>query len=53
MAKRQLTREVLADVAVTRKVHESYMAFLADIMDWEDVAERGYLDSRRVALLAL
>jgi TRAP-type mannitol/chloroaromatic compound transport system substrate-binding protein len=53
----KLTREVLADVAakdpLTRKVHESYMDFLADMMDWEEVAERGYLDSRRVALSAL
>jgi TRAP-type mannitol/chloroaromatic compound transport system substrate-binding protein len=50
----KLTREVLADVAakdsLTQKVYESYMAFLIDIMDWEGVAERGYLDSRRVAL---
>jgi TRAP-type mannitol/chloroaromatic compound transport system substrate-binding protein len=45
----KLTREVLADVAakdsLTQKVYESYMAFLIDIMDWEDAAERGYLDS--------
>jgi hypothetical protein len=26
------------------------MAFLKTVMDWEDVAERGYLDTRRLAL---
>jgi TRAP-type mannitol/chloroaromatic compound transport system substrate-binding protein len=53
----KFTREVLADVAgndaLTRKVYESYMTFLADIMDWEEVAEHAYLDSRRLALSAM
>jgi TRAP-type mannitol/chloroaromatic compound transport system substrate-binding protein len=52
----RFTREVLTDVAstdpLTRKVHESYMAFLTDVMEWEDLAERGYLNSRRLALSA-
>jgi TRAP-type mannitol/chloroaromatic compound transport system substrate-binding protein len=50
----KLSKEVLADVAakdpLTRKVYDSYMAFLAGIMDWEELAERGYLDTRRLAL---
>lgn len=52
----RLSREVLADTAakdaLTRKVSDSYMAFLATIMDWEDVDERGYLDTRRIAIAA-
>jgi TRAP-type mannitol/chloroaromatic compound transport system substrate-binding protein len=50
----RLSKEVLADAAakdpLTRKVYDSYMAFLKTVMDWEDVAERGYLDTRRLAL---
>jgi TRAP-type mannitol/chloroaromatic compound transport system substrate-binding protein len=53
----KFTREVLADVAgndaLTRRVYESYMTFLADIMDWAEVAEHGYLDARRLALSAI
>ena len=50
----KLSKDVLADFAakdpLTRKVHESYMAFLAGIMDWTELSERGYLDTRRLAL---
>jgi TRAP-type mannitol/chloroaromatic compound transport system substrate-binding protein len=50
----KLSKEVLADVAakdpLTRKVYDSYMAFLAGMMDWTELSERGYLDSRRLAL---
>jgi TRAP-type mannitol/chloroaromatic compound transport system substrate-binding protein len=48
------SKEVLADIAakdpLTRKVYDSYMAFLAGLMDWTELSERGYLDSRRLAL---
>jgi TRAP-type mannitol/chloroaromatic compound transport system substrate-binding protein len=50
----QLSRQVLADVAakdaLTRKVYESYMAFLADVMDLQEINDRAYLTSRRTAL---
>jgi TRAP-type mannitol/chloroaromatic compound transport system substrate-binding protein len=50
----KLSKEVLADAAakdpLTRKVCDSYMAFLAGIMDWTELSERGYLDTRRLAL---
>jgi TRAP-type mannitol/chloroaromatic compound transport system substrate-binding protein len=50
----KLSRGVLADLAagdpLTRKVHDSYMAFLGGMMDWTELSERGYLDTRRLAL---
>jgi TRAP-type mannitol/chloroaromatic compound transport system substrate-binding protein len=50
----KLSREVLADTAakdpLTRKVYDSYMAFLAGIMDWGELSETGYRDTRRLAL---
>jgi TRAP-type mannitol/chloroaromatic compound transport system substrate-binding protein len=50
----KLSKEVLAETAakdpLTRKVYESYTAFLAGIMDWGELSETGYRDSRRLAL---
>lgn len=50
----KLSKEVLADVAaqdpLTRKVYDSYMAFLVGMMDWQELSERGYLNTRRLAL---
>jgi TRAP-type mannitol/chloroaromatic compound transport system substrate-binding protein len=50
----KISKDVLADVAakdpLTRKVYDSYMAFLAGMKDWTELSERGYLDSRRLAL---
>ena len=50
----KLSKEVLADVAnkdpLTRRVHNSYMAFLTGIMDWTELSERGYLGARQLAL---
>jgi TRAP-type mannitol/chloroaromatic compound transport system substrate-binding protein len=50
----KLSKEVLADVAakdpLTRKVYDSYMAFLAGVMDWGELSETGYRDTRRLAL---
>lgn len=50
----KLSEEVLADTAakdpVTRKVYDSYMAFLAGVMDWGELSETGYCDTRRLAL---
>jgi TRAP-type mannitol/chloroaromatic compound transport system substrate-binding protein len=50
----KLSKEVLADTAakdpLTRKVYDSYMAFVAGMIDWTELSERGYLDTRRLAL---
>jgi TRAP-type mannitol/chloroaromatic compound transport system substrate-binding protein len=50
----KLSKEVLADVAtkdkLTRKVYDSYTAFLAGVMDWGELSETGYRDTRRLAL---
>lgn len=52
----KLSKEVIADTAakdpLTRKVVESYVAFLAGIMDWGELSETGYRDTRRLALSA-
>jgi TRAP-type mannitol/chloroaromatic compound transport system substrate-binding protein len=45
---------VLADVAakdpLSGKVYDSYMAFLGGIMDWGELSETGYRNTRRLAL---
>jgi TRAP-type mannitol/chloroaromatic compound transport system substrate-binding protein len=50
----KLSKEVLADTAakdpLTRKVYDNYMAFLAGVMDWGELSETGYRDTRRLAL---
>jgi TRAP-type mannitol/chloroaromatic compound transport system substrate-binding protein len=50
----KLSKEVLADAAakdpLTRKVCDSYMAFLAGVMDWGELSETGYRNTRRLAL---
>jgi TRAP-type mannitol/chloroaromatic compound transport system substrate-binding protein len=50
----KLSKEVLADTAakdpMTRKVCDSYMTFLVGIMDWGELSETGYRDTRRLAL---
>jgi TRAP-type mannitol/chloroaromatic compound transport system substrate-binding protein len=50
----KLSKGVLADTAakdpLTRKVYDSYMAFLAGVMDWGELSETGYRDTRRLAL---
>jgi len=50
----KLSQQVLADVAakdaLTRKVYESYIAFVSGVMDLEDINDRAYLTSRRLAL---
>jgi TRAP-type mannitol/chloroaromatic compound transport system substrate-binding protein len=50
----RISKEVLADTAardpLTRKVYDSYMAFLAGVMDWGELSETGYRDTRRLAL---
>jgi TRAP-type mannitol/chloroaromatic compound transport system substrate-binding protein len=50
----KLSKEVLADTAakdpLTRRVYHSYSAFLAGVMDWGELSETGYRDTRRLAL---
>ena len=50
----RLSKEVVAEIGakdpLTRKVYDSYMAFLAGIMDWGELSETGYRDTRRLAL---
>jgi TRAP-type mannitol/chloroaromatic compound transport system substrate-binding protein len=50
----RLSKDVLADTAakdpLTRKVYDSYMAFLTGVMDWGELSESGYRDTRRLAL---
>jgi TRAP-type mannitol/chloroaromatic compound transport system substrate-binding protein len=50
----RLSKEVLADTAakdpLTRKVHDSYMAFRTGAMDWVELSETDYRDTRRLAL---
>ena len=50
----RLSKEVLADTAakdpLARKVYDSYMTFLAGIMDWGELSETGYREARRMAL---
>ena len=50
----KISREVYSELAakdpMTRKVYESYTAFLAGMMDWGELSETGYRDTRRLAL---
>jgi TRAP-type mannitol/chloroaromatic compound transport system substrate-binding protein len=48
-----ISKEVVADAGsgddLSRKIYESYEQFRASIMDWGDIAERAFLNSRRLA----
>jgi len=50
----RLSKEVITDTAakdpLTRKVADSYMGFLAGVMDWGELSETGYRNTRRLAL---
>jgi TRAP-type mannitol/chloroaromatic compound transport system substrate-binding protein len=50
----RLSKEVLAEVAakdpLTRKVADSYLTFRGGIMDWGELSETGYRNTRRLAL---
>jgi TRAP-type mannitol/chloroaromatic compound transport system substrate-binding protein len=50
----RLSKEIVAEIAakdpLTRKVADSYMAFLKGVMDWGELSETGYRDARRLAL---
>jgi TRAP-type mannitol/chloroaromatic compound transport system substrate-binding protein len=48
-----ISRDVVAETGggddMSRKIYASYQQFRASIMDWSDVAERAFLNSRRLA----
>jgi TRAP-type mannitol/chloroaromatic compound transport system substrate-binding protein len=48
-----VSKEVAAEIGsgdeLSRKIYASYEQFRASIMDWSDIAERGYLNSRGLA----
>jgi TRAP-type mannitol/chloroaromatic compound transport system substrate-binding protein len=50
----KLAKEVLADIAakdaLTRKVYDGYVEYLAGVMDWSTLSDRSYLETRRMAL---
>jgi TRAP-type mannitol/chloroaromatic compound transport system substrate-binding protein len=47
-----ISRDVVAEIgsadALSRKIYNSYEQFRASIMDWSDLAERAFLNSRRL-----
>ena len=48
----RLSRDVVAEAgagdALSRRVYASYQQFRASIMDWSDIAERAFLNARRL-----
>ena len=49
----EVSKEVLAEAGavdhLTRRIHESYERFRDTVMDWSDVAERAFMNARRLA----
>jgi TRAP-type mannitol/chloroaromatic compound transport system substrate-binding protein len=47
-----ITKDVVAEIGssdeLSRKIYASYQQFRASIMDWTDISERAYLNSRSV-----
>jgi TRAP-type mannitol/chloroaromatic compound transport system substrate-binding protein len=48
-----ITKDVVSEIGTTdnisKKIYSSYEQFRASIMDWSDISERAYLNSRRLA----
>jgi TRAP-type mannitol/chloroaromatic compound transport system substrate-binding protein len=48
-----ISKDVVAEIGsgdeLSRKIYPSYQQFRASIIDWSDIAERAYLNSRRLA----
>jgi TRAP-type mannitol/chloroaromatic compound transport system substrate-binding protein len=48
-----ISRDVVAEAGsgneLSKKIYESYEQFRSSIMDWSDISERAYLNSRRLA----
>jgi TRAP-type mannitol/chloroaromatic compound transport system substrate-binding protein len=49
----KISNEVVAEIGsgdeLSKKIYNSYEQFRGSIMDWSDIAERAYLNSRRLA----
>jgi hypothetical protein len=50
-----IRKDVVAEISsgdeLSKKIYASYQQFRASIMDWSDVAERAYLNSRGARLV--
>ena len=48
-----ISKDVVAEIGsgdeLSKKIYASYQQFRASIMDWSDIAERAFLNSRRLA----
>jgi len=48
-----ISKDVVAEIGssdeLSRKIYRSYEQFRASIMDWSDIAERAFMNSRRLA----
>jgi len=48
-----ISKDVVAEAGsgddLSRKIYKSYEQFRASILDWGDIAERAFLNSRRLA----
>ena len=48
-----ISKDVVAEIGagdeLSRKIYQSYQQFRTSIMDWSDIAERAYLNSRSLA----
>jgi TRAP-type mannitol/chloroaromatic compound transport system substrate-binding protein len=49
----EISKDVVASAGseddVSKKIYRSYQQFRVSIMDWSDISERAYLNSRRLA----
>jgi TRAP-type mannitol/chloroaromatic compound transport system substrate-binding protein len=49
----EISRDVVAEAGsgndLSRKIYASYQQFRASIMDWSNISERAYLNSRGLA----
>jgi TRAP-type mannitol/chloroaromatic compound transport system substrate-binding protein len=49
----EISKQVVAEIGsgddLSRKIYTSYQQFRASIMDWSDIADRAFLNSRRLA----
>ncbi len=50
---REISKDVVAEAGsgddLSKKIYASYQEFRASIMDWSDIADRAYLNSRSLA----
>ena len=49
----EVSKDVIAEIGakdeLTRKIYASHQRFRASIMDWSDVAERAFMNARKLA----